>query len=352
MPYGTLNVDKIVNSDSITSGGLYGFKNRIINGAMVIDQRNAGAAVSLNNTSGFSCDRWQARSVGGGVVSMQRSTVVPAGFTNSQSLTVTTADASIASTDDYKVGQFIEGFNVADLGWGAAGAQSVTLSFWVRSSITGTYAVALQNSAENRSYPATYTISAANTWEQKTITIAGDTSGTWLTDSGIGIRLNWNLGSGSSFNGTANAWNAADARTVSGAVSWIATNGATFYITGVQLEEGSTATSFDFRPYGTELMLCQRYFQVFDSIYIEGYANVGSVRAINAPMTFPVQMRATPTRTVKTAGTLSNVRANSTAYAGLGINGLTATYASASIESAASGLVQCINQSETMSAEL
>ena len=307
MPYGTLNADKVVNSDSITSGGLYGFKNRIINGAMVIDQRNAGAAVSLNNTSGFSCDRWQARIVGGGVASMQRSTVVPAGFTNSQSLTVTTADASIASTDDYKVGQFIEGFNIADLGWGAAGAQAVTLSFWVRSSITGTYAVALQNSAENRSYPATYTISAANTWEQKTITIAGDTSGTWLTDNGIGIRVNWNLGSGSSFNGTANAWNAADARTVSGAVSWIGTNGATFYITGVQLEKGSTATSFDYRPYGTELMLCQRYFSMS---YPQGTAPgtattsglVGAavqfasgIGGSLASISYPVQMRSTPT---------------------------------------------------------
>ncbi len=261
MPYGTVNADKMTTSDGVSSSGLYGFKNRIINGAMVIDQRNAGASVSISGSAKFSCDRFETRAVGGGVVSAQRSTTAPAGFINSVLITVTTADSSVASTDDYKTGQIIEGFNISDFGWGTANAAAITVSFWVRSSITGTYVVALQNDAENRSYPATYTINTANTFEYKTVTIAGDTTGTWLTDSGKGVRVNWNLGSGSSYNGTANAWNASDARTVSGATNWIATNGATFYITGVQLEKGSTATSFDYRPYGTELQLCQRYFE-------------------------------------------------------------------------------------------
>jgi len=261
MPYGTVNADKMTTSDGVSSSGLYGFKNRIINGAMVIDQRNAGASVSISGSAKFSCDRFETRAVGGGVVSAQRSTTAPAGFINSVLITVTTADSSVASTDDYKTGQIIEGFNISDFGWGTANAAAITVSFWVRSSITGTYVVALQNDAENRSYPATYTINTANTFEYKTVTIAGDTTGTWLTDSGKGVRVNWNLGSGSSYNGTANAWNASDARTVSGATNWIATNGATFYITGVQLEKGSTATSFDYRPYGTELQLCMRYYE-------------------------------------------------------------------------------------------
>jgi hypothetical protein len=276
-----------------------GFKNRLINGDMRIDQRNAGASVSLNNASGFGCDRWQARIVGGGVVSLQQSTIASAGFVNSQGLTVTTADSSVASTDDYKVGQFIEGLNVADLGWGTANAQPVTLSFWVRSSITGTYCVSLQNSAENRSYPATYVINSANTLEYKTITIAGDTSGTWLTTNGIGIRLNWNLGSGSSYNGTANSWNASDARTVSGAVNWIGTSGATFYITGVMLEKGSTATNYDVRPYGTELALCQRYYQ---ELLCSPRLSPGACPGNQPTLVYSLMttMRATPTVSITT----------------------------------------------------
>jgi hypothetical protein len=275
--------------------------------------------VSINNTSLFSCDRWQTRIVGGGVVSAQRSTIVPSGFTNSQSLTVTTADASIASTDDYKVGQFIEGFNSADLGWGAAGAQAVTLSFWVRSSVTGTYAVSLQNNAENRSYPATYAISAANTWEQKTITVPGDTSGTWLTDTGIGVRVTWNLGSGSSFNGTANAWNAADSRNVSGQTNWIATSGATFYITGVQLEAGSVATPFERRDYGRELIMCQRYYTTVSSGGRQMYRNHGfDIATARDVKTFPVSMRATPTLVV--SGSTVDID-NGTAVSGASVAG-------------------------------
>ena len=294
-----------------------GFKNRIINGAMVIDQRNAGASVSVNNTSGFGCDRWQARIVGGGIVSLQQSSTAPVGFINTQSLTVTTADSSVASTDDYKVGQFIEGLNVADLGWGTANAQTVTLSFWVRSSLTGTYCVSLQNSAENRSYPATYVINSANTLEYKTISIAGDTSGTWLTTNGIGVRLNWNLGSGSSYNGTANAWNAADSRTVSGAVNWIGTNGATFYITGVQLEKGSTATSFDYRPYGTELSLCQRYLPAIPlSPQYNGAGQWFGATVGNVQLPLPVTARVAPTGYTLTANSLRLTNASGGAASG------------------------------------
>jgi hypothetical protein len=160
--------------------------------------------------------------------------------------------------------QVVEGFNVADLGWGTATAQTVTLSFRVRSSLTGTFAGSIQNGSSNRSYPFTFTISAANTFEDKTVTIAGDTSGTWATDNTAGMRVQFNMGTGSTYSGTAGAWAGANYISATGATNLIATNGATFYITGVQLEKGSTATSFDYRPYGTELVLCQRYLPAYN----------------------------------------------------------------------------------------
>jgi hypothetical protein len=247
------------------SSDTVGFKNRIINGAMVIDQRNAGANVSVSSY-GYVLDRFGFSITGGGVFNVQRSTTAPSGFTNSQALTVTTADSSIAAGDTYQSFHKIEGFNFSDMGFGTANAQTFTLSFWVRSSVTGTYAVGFNNNAFNRSYVATYTINSANTFEYKTITVTGDTSGTWLTDNSIGINISFDLGSGSNFNATAGAWGAGSLSRTSGSVNWIATSGATFYITGVQIEKGSTATSFDYRPYGTELQLCQRYFETSMSV--------------------------------------------------------------------------------------
>lgn len=314
MPYGTLNVDKIVNDNGVTFAGLYGFKNRIINGGMVIDQRNAGASVTVNNASNntFSVDRWQgAGETLDGVFTLQRSTVAPVGFTNSLLATVTTADASIGASQRYFVQQRVEGFNWADLGWGAADAQSATLSFWVRSSITGTYGGSMRNSAGNRSYPFTYAISAANTWEYKTVIVTGDTTGTWLSDNGIGVFVTLGLGVGSSLSGTAGSWAASSLWSATGATNWISTNGATFYITGVQLERGSTATSFDFRPYGTELMLCQRYYYQISpaaSNSLFGLAFAASSTQAGMPISSPVTMRATPTLTQ--TGTASDYKLN------------------------------------------
>jgi hypothetical protein len=203
----------------------------------------------------------QFSNVTDGAWSAQRSTTTAAGFTNSLLLTVTTADASLGATQFASVQQLVEGFNVADLSWGTANAQTVTLSFWARSSLTGTFGGALVNSAQNRSYPFTYTISAANTFEYKTITITGDTTGTWLTDNGIGIRVYFGLGVGSTYSGTAGSWAGSLLISATGATSVVGTNGATFYITGIQLERGSVATSFDFRSIGQELLLCQRYYE-------------------------------------------------------------------------------------------
>jgi hypothetical protein len=292
------------SSTQITAATGFGFKNRIINGAMVIDQRNAGASVSAVNGN-YYLDRFQTPLTGGGVFTIQRSTTAPVGFTNSAQLTVTTPDTSIASGDYYAINQYIEGFNAADLGWGTANAQAVTLSFWVRSSITGTYCVWINNGTGGRSYVATYTVNSANTWEQKTITVAGDTSGTWPTDNTAWGRVWFTLGGGSLFTTTAGSWQAGALFQTSAQTQWIATNGATFYITGVQLEKGSTATSFDYRPYGTEFALCQRYYEVSSStpstapqanaIFYSGYAaNTGIYYVTKS---FMVAKRAAPTVT-------------------------------------------------------
>ena len=250
-------------STQTTAATGFGFKNRIINGAMVIDQRNAGASVSTAPDNAYTVDRWRYGVSQSSKFTVQQnagSVTPPTGFT--KYLGITSSSAYSVTTNDYfRMAQAIEGFNIADLGWGSAGASSITLSFWVRSSLTGTFGGALTNANNNRSYIFTYTISSANTWEQKSVTIAGDTSGTWATDNTVGIQLQFGLGVGTTYSGTAGSWSANLYVSATGAVSVVGTNGATFYITGVQLEKGSTATAFDYRNYTTELQLCQRYYE-------------------------------------------------------------------------------------------
>ena len=240
-----------------------GMRNRIINGDMRIAQRGTSFAIS-DATATFTVDRWRIFENTDGAFTLSQDTTAPVGFQNSLKVLVTTADASVTSAQLAYVSQFIEGFNVADLGWGAAGAKTVTLSFWVRSSVTGTFGGGVINGDNNRSYPFTYAISVADTWEYKTVTIDGDTSGTWVTNSGVGLRLMFSMGSGSNFQGTAGQWNAAEDITATGETALVNTLNATWYVTGVQLEVGSVATPFERRPYGTELSLCQRYYQVID----------------------------------------------------------------------------------------
>ena len=250
-------------STQATAATGFGFKNRIINGAMMIDQRNAGAATA-SSYAGYTVDRWNiSQTVTGKVVMQQNagSVTPPTGFKNYLGATSQSA-YSLLSGDYYLIGQQIEGYNVSDLGWGTASAQTITVSFWVRSSLTGTFGAAIVNNGYDYSYPFSYTINAANTWEQKTVTIAGPTSGTWTTDNTAGLRIYFSLGTGTTYSGTAGAWTGSFKVSTTGATSVVGTNGATFYITGVQLEKGSTATSFDYRPYGTELALCQRYFEM------------------------------------------------------------------------------------------
>ena len=239
-----------------------GMRNRVINGDMVIDQRNAGASVTLpDGAAGYSfpVDRFACSRTNGATATGQQSTNAPPGFTNSLLITNGTG-ISAGSTHQGYVLHFIEGLNVADLGWGTANAQPVTLSFWVRSSITGTHSGGLFNSAFNRSYPFTYTINQANTWEKETITIPGDTTGTWLTTNGRGITIGFNNGAGSNYLGTAGAWASSGFYGVTGSVALNSVTGSTWQITGVQLEKGSSATAFEYLHYQQELALCQRYF--------------------------------------------------------------------------------------------
>jgi len=249
-----------------------GFRNRIINGDMQIDQRNAGASVTaVNNT--YCLDRWQIYSGAASKFSVQQVTDAPAGF--GFSLKATSLSAySVGASESFNINQFIEGFNTVDLSFGTASAKSITISFWVKSSLTGTFGGVINNASYGRSYPFTYSILSANTWEQKSVTIAGDTSGTWVgATNGIGVIVGFGLGNGASVSGTAGAWNSNLNTSATGAVSVVGTNGATFYITGVQFEVGSNATEFERRPYGTELALCQRYFETTQNIG----AAVGSI---------------------------------------------------------------------------
>jgi len=295
MAYGSVNADTLVTS---TSGGVLGagnasiMKNRIINGSMTIDQRNAGSATA-NTINGYTVDRWLVgQSTTGKLIAQQNagSVTPPAGFTNYLGVT-SQSSYSIGAGDLYFLQQNIEGYNIADLGWGTANAKTVTLSFWVRSSLTGTFGGSFYNAANNRYYPYSYTISSANTWEQKSITVAGDTTGTWTTTNGSGIILLFSLGIGTTYSGTAGSWTASQYYAPTGNTSVVGTSGATFYITGVQLEVGSSATGYEYRQYQQELALCQRYYQAIS--FASGSATSSS--AVNLGTSFKVSMRATPT---------------------------------------------------------
>jgi hypothetical protein len=282
----------------------FGLKNRIINGDMRIDQRNAGASVTPTNGQ-YTLDRWRAGATLASKFSVQQSSTAPTGFVNSL-LVTSLAATTPTGTNNYSIQQFIEGYNTSDLGWGTANAKTITLSFWVRSSLTGTFSGALSNEGLDRAYPFSYTISASNTWEYKTVTIAGDTTGTWVTTNGSGIRLFIDLGTGSDRQATADVWTGSDKRATTGATSLVATSGATLYITGVQLERNTTATPFEWIPYGMELLLCQRYYEKsYDYSVVPGTASSASSCVVmhsansgaNQGLKFQVVKRATPTLT-------------------------------------------------------
>jgi hypothetical protein len=300
----------------LTNG--FGFRNRIINGDMRIDQRNAGASVTLaNDTATYTLDRWRTYENTDGVVAIVRDSAAPVGFNNSLKITVTTADASLASSQTAFINQSIEGFNVADLAWGSASAATITVSFWVRSSVTGVFGGCVRNSG-TRSYPFTYTVNAANTWEQKTITVPGDTTGTWLTNNDIGLRVYFSVGDGGNTSGTANTWSDTGFTTATGQTNLLATLSATWQITGVQLEAGSVATPFERRPYGTELALCQRYYLDTTVAFSEFYNGNGINVRYSCNISFPTTMRAAPTITFSN---ISATLTDSDAAAFVSVNG-------------------------------
>lgn len=255
---------------SYDTGKPLGFRNRIINGDMRIDQRNNGAAVTSAGLTAagqsYFIDRWRQDTTNNASFTYQQnagSVTPPVGFTNYLGAT-STAAYSPGSNTTHRIGQVIEGLNVADLAWGTTNAQAVTLSFWARSSLTGTHSGSISNNGGSRAYVYSFAVNSANTWEYKTVTIPGDTTGTWLKNNGSGLIVGFNLGTGTGTFGTttANAWQAGNFVGLTNAVQVSATNGATFYITGVQLEAGSVATPFEFRDYGREEQMCLRYLPV------------------------------------------------------------------------------------------
>lgn len=273
------------------------FKNRIINGGMQIDQRYSGASTTIPLNGLYTLDRWFCWATQESKYTVQQNAgavTPPPGFSNYLGV-VSSSAYTVLSTDQFFIQQRIEGLNCMDLGWGTAAAYPVTLSFWVRSSLTGDFGGVIKNSSNARSYPFSYTISSANTWTFVTITIPGDTTGTWLITSGAGLKLGFSLGVGSDFHGPVNTWNAANDDSPASMVSVVGTNGATWYITGVQLEAGSVATSFEKKFYEMDLLACLRYFQSFRTILVAWGGNIANYGGAVMSTQLPVEMRGTPT---------------------------------------------------------
>jgi hypothetical protein len=316
---------------------------------MRIDQRNAGASTTATTDFTYNLDRWESRLTASSKFSVQQNAAAvtpPTGF--SYYLGVTSLSAySVAASDYFTIEQPIEGFNVADLSFGTANAQTITLSFWVRSSLTGTFGGSVRNSTSNYSYPYSYTISVANTWEKKSVIITGATAGTWLATNGVGMNVAFNLGVGSTYTGTANTWNSSTIINPTGATSVVGTNGATFYITGVQLEQNTSATPFERRLYGQELANCQRYYEksypassavptgsVVGSLISLGtqtYAGgAGANQMLAGQVYFKVPKRASPTMTIY-SWTSSTVGAVSTGWTGADLAANTGTLGDATV---------------------
>jgi len=302
-------------------------RNLVINGDMRIDQRNSGASLNPVNGATYTVDRWYHYASQASKLSFQQNqgaVTPPTGFSYYSGFASLSA-FSIAATDQFLYSQYIEGYNTAKLAWGTANAKTATLSFWVRSSLTGTFGGSVQNSAQNRCFPYSYTISSANTWEYKTVVITGDTTGTWLTTNGIGARIHFSLATGATYSGTAGAWTGTSFITsVTGAVSVVGTNTATWQITGVQLEAGAVATPFEFEDYGVTLAKCQRYYQRYNNNATNSFTNlIGSAySATGASFVVPIKssMRVKPTSV-----DFSTIRVYDGSNAGTSITAITLT---------------------------
>lgn len=334
-------------STQTTAATSFGFKNRVINGDMKIAQRGTSSFTVDNGNWYYPVDRFSAyQSVASSKFTIQRnegSVTPPPGFKYYIGAVVTSAYTPTGG-DWFPIRHTIEGHDWADFEFGTANAKTFTASFWVRSSLTGTLGGAFYNNDGSRSYPFTYTISSANTWEYKTIVVAGDTGGTWNTTNNGGITIQWSMGGGSTYTGTAGAWASAFYVTATGATHPVATNGATLYITGVQIEKGSTATTFDYRDYGSELARCQRYYQQYSStgdnsgFLATGYCDTSSRAFI--VFQFPVHMRTAPSLTVVSATSfgLYNVPADTVSASSISLLGSATTVSGAAIIVNSSGV--------------
>jgi len=303
MSYGTVQAEKMTTESgySLGAGDSTSFKNKLINGDMRIDQRNAGASVSvpLGTSQAFVTDRWFIQNLGTNSTTLtcSQSTDAPVGYKYSLLVTNGTGVAT-TSSDSRLVAQYIEGLNIIDLAFGTASAKGITLSFQVKSSLTGTFSGCVLSNSGDQVYGFTFAISSANTWTTASVSIPGSVTGTWPTGNEASMRLQLNLGSGNpSLQPTANVWaSSGGSRGVQGTVNLSETTGATFRITAVQIEVGTVATSFDFRSYGTELQLCQRYFQSFS--YTGGtVVAIGSTFGTSTgaiPFSFYFPMRTAP----------------------------------------------------------
>ena len=310
---GTTNMTLDTNQNAIHTGYIsapntFGFKNRIINGGMVISQRNGTNTVTPADAD-YTLDRWRFFLSQASKITIQQnqgSVTPPPNFAKYLGITSSSA-YSVGSSERFSLMTSFESSNVYDFAWGTANAKPVTLSFWVYSSLTGTFGGAVRNWAYTYSYPFSYTISSANTWTYITVNITAPTSGTWVMDASNGgaIELLFNLGAGSTYSGTAGAWSSANYTSCTGATSIVGTNGATFYITGVQFEAGKIATPFDWRPYTTELQLCQRYYEIIKGVSAIGYASASVFDGLALGANFRVEKRAAPT-TTRVSGTATN----------------------------------------------
>jgi len=284
-----------------------GRKNLIINGGMEVSQRGTGAGNAASAGQVVSCDQWKSWINGSGgsgaaFTLQQEFSVIPDNFITSLKVDQT-GTATLSGTQYNLIANYIEGYRIAHLGFGTAAAKTVTLSFWIRSSITGTFGGALSNGAQNRSYPFSYTIDNVNTWERKKITIPGDTTGTWARDNSRGFLLFFSLGTGPGYSGPEGVWAGATYLSPTGVNNWVGQS-STFYLTGVQLEVGKNATEFEHRSYGEELALCQRYYFKSTDYRQAGYSYAGnsSVDGMRVPYVWPVTMRANPAATITGGG--------------------------------------------------
>lgn len=329
-----------IRNDSLADTAVHGRRNLIINGAMTVAQRGTSFTSAANNT--YPVDRFRVYRNGMDnlVYDLSQSSTAPEGFANSLKLDVTTAETASADNENLKIVTRIEAQNIQHLLYNTSNAKSVTFSFWVRSSTTGTYAIEIYTADPNRQITNTYTINTADTWEYKTVTFVGDTSGAINNDNGIGLDISWFLSVPSNYNsGDSTSWRTYnnDGRGY-GQTADVASTTGDFYITGIQLEVGDTATPFEHRSFSEELQLCKRYYEKsynHDDAPANtsgrgrlGFYPYGFNSNARFPFRFTVEKRANPTMTAYssnngTSGKMNDGGGNdySVSFTAIGTNG-------------------------------